>query len=100
MTVEQLLLKKWRSLPKEKQQQVFDFVEFLQSRQRRITRHSVEPQPQSELGAKLYKIRERLVASGIPLLTDEEIDREVTERRGSSLIPLHKVTLTLQCLFK
>ncbi|MFN6564540.1 MAG: hypothetical protein RMY28_032745 [Nostoc sp. ChiSLP01] len=82
MIIEQLLLEKWRSLPPEKQQEVFDFVEFLESRQERIYAHPVELKPKSQLGAKLDKIRESIVGSGIPLLTDEEIDREVIERRG------------------
>ncbi len=82
MTVEQLLLEKWRSLPPDKQQEVFDFVEFLQSRQVSISRSSVQEEHQSKLGARLQQIREKIVASGTPLLTDEEIDREVVERRG------------------
>lgn len=82
MMAEQLLLAKWRSLPPDKQQEVFDFVEFLQSRQASISRSSVQKENQSELGARLQQIREKIVASGTPLLTDEEIDREIVERRG------------------
>ncbi|PMB06862.1 hypothetical protein CEN45_09365 [Fischerella thermalis CCMEE 5198] len=33
MSTEQLLLEKWRSLPLDKQQEVLDFVEFLEFRQ-------------------------------------------------------------------
>ncbi|MEG3437233.1 hypothetical protein V0288_08895 [Pannus brasiliensis CCIBt3594] len=36
----------------------------------------------SPLGEKLRKIRQKIIDSGIPLLGDEEIDREVEERRG------------------
>lgn len=82
MTAEQLLLEKWRSLPPDKQQEVFDFVEFLQSRQVSVSKNSVEKEHKSKLGARLQQIREKIVASGTPLLTDEEIDREVVERRG------------------
>lgn len=82
MTVELLLLEKWRSLSVEKQQEVFDFVEFLHSRQSTSSDSFVELKSKSELRAKLQQIREQIVDSGIPLLTDEEIDLEVAERRG------------------
>ena len=81
MTVEQILLEKWRSLSPDKQQEVFDFVEFLQTRQV-SPQKLVRKENQSKLGETLQKIREKIVASGTPLLTDEEIDRELTERRG------------------
>lgn len=81
MTVEQILLEKWRSLPPDKQQEVFDFVEFLQTRQV-YQKKLVRQESQSKLGDRLQQIREKIVASGTPLLTDEEIDQELTERRG------------------
>ena len=34
------------------------------------------------LGARLQEIREKIVASGLPLLEAEEVEREVRERRG------------------
>jgi hypothetical protein len=36
------------------------------------------------LGEQLLRIRERILASGEPLLSWEEIEREVAERRGES----------------
>ena len=36
----------------------------------------------SDLGARLIKIRERIVASGAPLLDWDDIEREVRGRRG------------------
>ncbi len=82
MKVEQVLLEKWRSLPPDKQQEVFDFVEFLQSRQVSISKKPAGEEHQSKLGERLQQIREKIVASGTPLLTDQDIDREVAERRG------------------
>jgi SpoU rRNA methylase family enzyme len=82
MTTEQLLLKKWRSLSPDKKQEVFDFIEFLQSRQASISESSSESQSKVDLGEHLQQIRERILASGVSLLTDEEIDQEVAERRG------------------
>jgi hypothetical protein len=36
----------------------------------------------TELGRQLRALRERIVASGQPLLSVEELDREVASRRG------------------
>jgi hypothetical protein len=36
----------------------------------------------STLGRKLLEIRRRIIASGQPLLTMDEIDRELNDRRG------------------
>src|SRR5688572_9600149 len=38
--------------------------------------------PRTPLGARLMEIRKRIVASGQPLLDWDEIEREVSERRG------------------
>jgi hypothetical protein len=38
--------------------------------------------PKTELGSELWALRQKIVASGQPLLTADEIDREVTRRRG------------------
>ena len=39
-------------------------------------------QPRTELGRELWALRQKIVASGEPLLDAEEIDREVARRRG------------------
>ena len=36
------------------------------------------------LGKRLLRLRERIVASGEPLLTWDEVEREVAERRGEA----------------
>lgn len=91
MTTEQILLETWRSLSWEKQQEVIDFVKFLHSRMESANRSLPEPlrtvgsaegERVSNLGERLMKIREEIVGSGETLLTMEEIDREVEERRG------------------
>lgn len=73
MNTEQQLLKKWRELPKERQQQVLQFVESLD-----------EPKPpeKTELGQRLRSLRAKIVSNGEPLLNREEIEREVVNRRG------------------
>ena len=38
--------------------------------------------PKTALGEKLFAIRERIVASGAPLLSWEGIEKEVAARRG------------------
>ena len=73
MNTEQQLIEKWRSLPSDKQQQVLQFVESLNE----------QKQPkQIELGQRLRQIRTKIVASGEPLLSREEIEQEVINRRG------------------
>ncbi|MBW4598636.1 MAG: hypothetical protein KME29_03245 [Calothrix sp. FI2-JRJ7] len=73
MSLEEDLLTKWRSLPKDKQEQVEDFVEFL------YLKTSPNKPP---LGERLRQLRAEIVASGEPLLTQEEIEKEVASRRG------------------
>ena len=41
-------------------------------------------QARTPLGRRLWEIRARVVASGVPMLSWEEIEREVEERRGGS----------------
>lgn len=73
MSPEQELLTKWRSLPQDKQEEVLDFVEFLR------LKNSVNKIP---LGERLRQIRSRIVASGKPLLEEDEIEKELASRRG------------------
>jgi hypothetical protein len=81
MTSEQVLLKKWRSLPQEKQQQVLDLVETFWGEEK-----PQDPvasyQPKTLLGRRLKEIRAEIVASGEPLLDWEGIEHEKNERRG------------------
>jgi hypothetical protein len=73
MSAEQELLTKWRSLPQDKQEEVLDFVEFL------YVKTSVN---KASLGERLRQIRSRIVASGEPLLSRDEIEKEIASRRG------------------
>lgn len=70
MNPEQELLTKWRSLPQDKQEEVLDFVEFLR------LKNSANKTP---LGERLRQIRSRIVASGKPLLTQDEIETELAK---------------------
>ena len=54
MSPEQNLLAKWRSLPKEKQEEVLDFVEFL---------YDKNSDNKASLGERLRQIRTKIVAS-------------------------------------
>jgi hypothetical protein len=38
--------------------------------------------PQTPRGRRLLALRQKIIAAGIPLLTPEEIEEEVRERRG------------------
>ncbi len=42
----------------------------------------VDPRPATELGRRLREIRARYIKRGGRLLTADEIDREVADRRG------------------
>jgi hypothetical protein len=80
MTTEQVLLEKWRSLPKEKQQQVLDLVETFCGEEK-----SQDPvasyKPKTLLGQRLKEIRAEILASGEPLLDWEGIEGEKNKRR-------------------
>jgi hypothetical protein len=41
--------------------------------------------PKTPLGRRLWEIRQRIVASGVPLLDEKGIEREIRERRGGYL---------------
>ena len=72
MSTEQQLLDKWRELPLDKQQQVLQFVESL----------NTQKSDKNELGQRLRQIRARIVANSEPLLDREQIEQEVINRRG------------------
>lgn len=82
MTAEQLLLEKWRKLSPEKKSEVIDFVTFLEFREYPPMPSEPTLQVSNTLGARLQQIRERIVVSETPLLTEAEIEKEVAERRG------------------
>ncbi|MEB3355889.1 MAG: hypothetical protein VKK04_04130 [Synechococcales bacterium] len=73
-TKEEQLLQCWRELSPEAQERVLQLAQSLKP----------EPEfmPQTPLGKKLWEIRQRIVKSGVPLLSDEELEQEIAERRG------------------
>ncbi|MGK7879075.1 MAG: hypothetical protein AB4060_03105 [Crocosphaera sp.] len=86
MNSEQLLLSKWRNLTPDKQQEVIDFVDFLEFRlTEKASKQEVIHQDkasQSVLGEKLRKIRSSIEHEGIPLWSAEQVELEKAERRG------------------
>lgn len=89
MNNEQILLEKWRTLPSEKQQKVLEFVETLS--EKKIDSHIQEKpaslekttfQPKTELGKKLWELRQKAIAAQTPLRTWEELEEEIAQRRG------------------
>ena len=42
----------------------------------------VEWQPQTALGRRLWEIRQQIIATGEPLLSWDDLERELAERRG------------------
>lgn len=81
MDTEQLLLEKWRFLPKDKQQEVIDFVEFLEFKKTTATGQEAESKSKPPLGERLRQICQEIVASSEPL-NWEGVEREKIERRG------------------
>lgn len=73
MNTEQQLLQKWRELSLDQQQQVLHFVESL-NKQKQFKK--------TQLEQRLRQIRAKIIASGEPLLNQEEIEQEVINRRG------------------
>jgi Protein of unknown function (DUF2281) len=80
MSPEQELLAKWRTLPKEKQDEVLNFVEFLHVKTAK--QQPATPANKSQLGQRLRQIRAEIVASGEHLLNREELEKEIASRRG------------------
>lgn len=74
MSKEEQLLECWHKLSTEAQEQVLQLAQSLKPQPEFV--------PQTELGKKLWEIRQRIVASGIPLLSDEELEQELALRRG------------------
>jgi len=58
----------------DRQQQVLGFMQSFGVQ--------TQPLPRSPLGQRLRVLRARIVASGLPLLNDDELDQEIAERRG------------------
>ncbi|MBD2297150.1 hypothetical protein [Nostoc sp. FACHB-190] len=74
MTPEQIL-DKLQELNADEQEKVLAFIDSLESQKHQI-KHS------AKLGIKLREIRQEIIDSGLPLLTEEEADIEKAERRG------------------
>lgn len=82
MTNEQILLETWRTLPNDKQLEVLEFIKSLHSD---LPKQESSYQPKTELGKKLWQIRNKAIAEGkIKLLDWEGIEREIAERRGET----------------
>ena len=58
-----------------------EFVELLKSESETTPAES-DFVPQTPLGKKLWEIRQRAIAAGLQLLNEEEIEQELTARRG------------------
>jgi hypothetical protein len=53
--------------------------------------------PQTPLGQRLWQIRQEIVESGEPLLSWDDIEREVAERRGGYDLTLDAYTRATPC---
>ena len=46
----------------------------------------IEFEPTTELGRRLWELRKQADASGVPLLDDHELEREIADRRGTPIV--------------
>lgn len=75
---EQLLLDKWQTLDPDDQEKVIAFMDVLQQ-------EKADYQPKTELGKKLWELRQKITADpNIKLLDWEGIEAELAEIRGRS----------------
>ena len=85
MSKEEQLLEYWRELSPQAQDKVIQFARCLrQAADASTLKPQPEFVPQTPLAKKLWESRQRIVASGAPLLSDEELEQELAERRGGS----------------
>lgn len=77
MSNEAVLLECWRELPPEAQECVLKFAQSL-----KLQTESTEFVPQTPLGKKLWGIRQQALTKGMQLLTEEELEQELVDRRG------------------
>jgi hypothetical protein len=77
MAKEEQLLKYWRELSPNAQEQVLALAKSL-----KLSTSVEEFIPQTPLGQRLWDIRQRAIAKGMQLLTESELEQELAERRG------------------
>lgn len=77
MGKEEQLLEYWRELAPNAQEQVLALAKSLKS-------PTLAPEflPQTPLGQKLWNIRQRAIEEGMQLLSEEELEQELANRRG------------------
>ncbi len=72
---EQVLLNKWQTLDPDDQEKVIAFMDVLQQK-------NYDYQPKTELGKKLWKLRQKILANpNVKLLDWEGIEAELDEIR-------------------
>ncbi len=80
---EKILLKKWQTLDPDEQEKVIAFIDSLQQKKTAY-------QPKTELGKRLWKLRQKIIADpSVQLKNWEEIETEIDEMRGRRRIYHH-----------
>lgn len=83
MITEQLLLTKWQSLDSEKKAQVLALMDNLSKDNAEDNNKLVNYEPKTELGKKLWVLRQKIVEkSDVKLLDWDDIEAEMNEIRG------------------
>ncbi|AFZ54325.1 hypothetical protein H6G11_10980 [Cyanobacterium aponinum FACHB-4101] len=82
MITEQLLLIKWQSLDTEKKAKVLALIDDLIKDNEENDSEPLNYQPKTELGKKLWALRQKSLGSQ-PLLNNwDEVEKELADRRG------------------
>lgn len=82
MITEQLLLKKLQSLDTEKKAKVLALIDDLSKDNKEDNNKLINYQPKTELGKKLWALRQKSLGSQPLLKSWDEVEKELTDRRG------------------
>ena len=70
------LLKILETAPEGAVEQTLTYLKAL------LPKNSIDFQPKTPLGHKLWKLRQRAIAEGMTLLSETELEQELADRRG------------------
>lgn len=88
MSLEKSLLKNWRSLEPKEQEKVIEYMNSLRQETSPVTY-----QPQTEIGKKLWNLRQKSLATQPLLTTWEEVEKELNSLLMTQIVYLLVVFL-------
>lgn len=82
MITEQFLLEKWQTLDNEKKAKVLALINDLTKEDEEENNKLINYQPKTELGKKLWTLRQKSLGNQPLLNSWEEVEKELADRRG------------------